>query len=120
MGKVATDGIIDGGLDKLITCVNLTICAGQPISFADITTRKLALEVLTGADFSKAAGDVSGRKAITAAQAAISITASGTADHVVLDDGVSEYEVYTATSQALTSGGTVSTPAFDTEIAAPV
>lgn len=120
MGKVATDGIIDGGLDKIATCVNLTVCAGQPISFADITTKKLATVVVNGADFTKANGDTSGRKVTVASQSSVSITATGTADHVVIDDGVSEYEVTTATSQALTSGGTVTTAAFDIEIADPV
>lgn len=119
MAKVATDGIIDGGLDKVATCVNLTVCSGQPVSFADITTKKLATTTLTGGDFTKANGDISGRKSTVASQAAISITATGTADHVAIDDGVSEYEVMTATSQGLTSGGTVTTASFDIEISDP-
>ncbi|MCK5640876.1 MAG: hypothetical protein KAJ19_08765 [Gammaproteobacteria bacterium] len=119
MGKVATDGIIDGGLDKFGTCVNLTVCAGQPTSYADITTKKLATTTLTGGDFTKANGDVSGRKSTVTAQSSISITATGTADHVAVDDGAGEYEIFTATAQALTSSGTVSTPAFDTEISDP-
>jgi len=120
MAKVATDGIIDGGLDKIAACTKLTVCAGQPTSFADIAVRALATATLTGGSFTKANGDTSGRKITVASQASMSITATGTADHVVIDDGVSEYEVTTATSQALTSGGTVTSPAFDTEIADPV
>jgi len=119
MGKIATNGMIDGGLDKIATCVNLTVCAGQPTSFADIAAKKLATVVIDGTDFTKANGDTSGRKITTSSQSSISITATGTADHVVIDDGVSEYEVTTATAQALTIGGTVTTPAFDIEIADP-
>lgn len=119
MGKVATDGMIDGGLDKIATSVLLTICAGQPTSFADIAARALATVVINSGDFTKANGDTSGRKVTIAAQSTISITASGTADHVAIDDGVSEYEITTATAQALTSGGTVSTPSYDIEISDP-
>ena len=103
----------------MILSTNLTVCAGEPISFADITTKKLATVVIGGGDFSKAAGDASGRKAIVAQQAAISITASGDADHVVIDDGVDDYIVTVCTLQTLTSGGTVTVPTWDIEISDP-
>lgn len=119
MAKLATDNLIDGGLDAIATCVKLTVCAGQPTSFADIAVKELASVVIDGADFTKANGDTSGRKTTIAQQASLSITASGTADHVVIDDGVDDYYVTTATSQALTSGGTVTVGAWDIEFADP-
>lgn len=118
MSKVASDGMIDGGLDKQTSCVTLTVCAGQPTSQADIAARALASVIVDGADFSKANGDTNGRKITTAAQSSISITASGTADHVAVDDGT-DYFVTTCNSQALTSGGTVTVPAWDREISDP-
>ena len=122
MAKLATDGMIDGGLTKYGTGVKLTVCAGQPISFADIATKALAGEVLTAGDFTIANGDTNGRKSTVAAQASLLIDVSGTADHIAIDDGVSEYVITTCTSQALTANGTnvVSVPAFDREIADPV
>jgi len=120
MAKLATDGILDGGLDKIGGCTKLTVCAGQPTNYADIAVRALATATLTGGSFTKANGDTSGRKTTIASQSSMSITGTGTADHVVVDDGTSEYEVTTSTSQALTSGGTVTSPAFDIEIADPV
>jgi len=122
MAKVASNGMIDGGLTKYGTGVNLTICAGQPVSFADIAVKTLASTALVAGDFTIANGNTSGRKSTVAAKSGILITASGTADHVVVDDGVSEYYVTTATAQALTANGsnTVSTPAFDREISDPV
>lgn len=118
MAKKATDGMLDGGLDKIATATTLTVCAGEPISIADITTKKLASVAITGVDFTKANGDTSGRKVTVAQQADISITASGNADHVVIDDGT-DYYVTTCTTQALTSGGTVTVPAWDIEFADP-
>lgn len=118
MAKIETAAMTDGGLTKMGTCVTQTVCAGQPTSFADITTRKLAAVTLAGGDFTLAAGDTSGRKSTVAQKSAISITASGTADHVAIDDGTN-YIVTTCTSQALTSGGTVTIPAWKKEINAP-
>lgn len=120
MAKVATDGIIDGGLDKLILTTNLTVCAGQPVSFADIAVKALATHTLTGGDWTKADGGISGRRATMAQQADFLITTTGTADHVVVDDGVAEYQVTTCSAVALTSGQTVTVNAFDSEIADPI
>jgi hypothetical protein len=118
MAKLATDAMIDGGLDKIATCTTMTVCAGQPTSYADIAVRELASVTIDSGDFTKANGDTNGRKVTVAQQASISITATGTADHVVIDDGT-DYVVTTCTSQGLTSGGTVTVPAHDHEISDP-
>ncbi len=119
MAKDASAGMIDGGLDKIATSVNLTVCSGQPTSFADIAVKKLATATITGADFTKANGDISGRNVTIASQASMAITATGTADHVVIDDGVSEYEITTVTAKALMTGGIVTSPAWKIEISKP-
>ena len=56
MGKKASDGMIDGGLDKQAGCITYTICAGEPVSQADIAVKALASVAVTGADFTKANG----------------------------------------------------------------
>jgi len=118
MGKVATNAIIDGGLDKVATCTTLTVCAGQPTSYADIAVRALASVTIDSGDFTKSDGDTSGRKVTVAQQTDMAIDTSGTADHVAIDDGT-DYVITTATSQALTDTGTVTVPAFDYEISDP-
>jgi hypothetical protein len=119
MAKLATDAMIDGGLDKFATCTKLTVCAGQPTSYADIAARELASVAIDGADFTKANGDTSGRKVTVAQQASLSITSDGTADHIAIDNGVADYVITTCTAQGLTSGGTVTVPAHDHEISDP-
>ena len=119
MGKLVTDGFLDGGIDAIDGSTTLTICAGEPVSIADIAARALASVAIDGADFTKANGDTSGRKVIVAQQSGMSITSSGSADHVVIDNGV-DYYVTTCTLQVLTSGGTVTAPAWDIEFADPV
>lgn len=119
MAKKMTNAVIDGGLDKFGTCTRITVLSGEPASISDITTTyKLASTTLAGGDFTKANGDISGRKSTVAQKSTISITASGTATHVAIDDGT-DYAVTTCTSQALTSGGTVTIPTWKLEIAAP-
>lgn len=120
MGKLMTNGMIDGGLTKYGTCTNMTICAGQPTSYADIAVKALATQTLVGGDFTIANGDTSGRKSTIAAKTGILIDTSGTADHVVVDDGT-DYSVTTCTPQALVANGSnvFATPAFDREIGDP-
>ena len=119
MAKAETSAMTDGGLTKMNTCTRITVLSAQPASITDITTTyNLASTSLTGGDFTLAAGDISGRKSTVAQKSSISITSSGTATHVAIDDGT-DFIVTTCTSQALTSGGTVTIPAWKKEISAP-
>jgi len=93
--------------------------------YAGIAAVELASHAMTegdgGGDYTIADGDSSGRKLTVTAQSGVSVTATGTATHVVLADDVGSELLYvtTCTSQALTSGGSVDVPAFDIEIADP-
>jgi hypothetical protein len=113
---------MDAMLAVIDNADTLTVCSGQPANEAGIAAVTLAAVALTpgagNGDFTLANGDTNGRKLTTAQQTAISITASGDATHVVLDDGTNIY-VTTCTTQTLTSGGTVTVPAWDIEIADP-
>lgn len=111
----------DAALDKIATSVMLRICSGTPATRAAAVTNTLASVALTGADFTKSAGNVDGRKTTVAAKSGVSVTASGTAAHYCLDDGttlLARTEV-DASSPALTSGSTVSIPATAFEVGAP-
>lgn len=119
MAKAASDGYIDGGLDAIALSTILHVCSAQPANFAGIAAVSLADVVIDGGDFTKANGDTSGRKVTIGAQADVPIDNTGTATHVVISDTTDIY-VTTCTSQALTSGGTVTVPAWDIEIADPV
>jgi hypothetical protein len=118
MGKRTDDSVMDAALDKIATCTAMHVCTSEPLTLAEATTTyNLATQVMVGGDYTKANGDVSGRKVTVAAKAGLSITSTGTALHLALTDGVSVLEVTTVTSQLLTSGGTVDVPAWDHEIA---
>lgn len=122
MAKACSDAYMDAMLGLIDNATTLTVCSGQPANQAGIAAVALADVTLTAGagngDYTLANGDTSGRKLTVAQQSAVPIDSSGTATHVVLDDGTNIY-VTTCTSQALTSGGTVTVPAFDIEVADP-
>ncbi len=122
MAKWANDLVMDAALDKISTGTRIDVCSGAsaPADRAAAIAASLATATLSGASFTKADGSSSGRKVTVAQQSAISITASGTATHVAISDGSILLLVTTCTSQALTSGGTVTIPAFANEVADPV
>jgi len=120
MGKLADNSVLDAPAD-VIDQANLQIaCTAEPTSRANAISIGLADAAMTvNTDYTKADGDTSGRKVTVAAKATQAIDASGTATHIALCDGTTLLYVTTCTSQALTSGGTVSFPAWDIEFADP-
>ena len=123
MAKSIHDDILDAAFDELIANGNeINVCSQEPTTYAEAhTTYKLAQHVLAGGDYSKANGDVSGRKVTVAQQADIEVLANGTATHIAITDTINStlLLVTTCTSQVLTDGNTVTIPAFDDEIADP-
>lgn len=126
MAKWASDSVMDAALTYVDDCTLLTVCSAQPTTYAEASsTYKLADVALTAGagngDYTLANGDTNGRKLTVAQQADVDIDASGTATHVALSISGSSTLVYvtTCTSQALTSGGTVTVPAWDIEISDP-
>ena len=119
MVKSVDDTVLDPALAKIATATTLTVCATDPVNYAGIAAVALASVAVTGADFTIANGTVSGRKTTVGEQSAVSITASGDADHTVLDDGTTMLYGTTAPSQALTSGGTVTVASWSVELQDP-
>lgn len=122
MPKFASNDVLDGSLAVASSATRLVAVNGQPASFAAANTGKLAEAILTGGDFTLAAGDVSGRKVTVAAKSGLAVIAAGTADHVALLDLAGSRLLYVTTcpAQALVTGGTVSIAAWSIEIGAPV
>lgn len=125
MAKATPDDVLDTFLDEIALADTLYVCSGQPANFAGIAAVALADVTLTpgdgNGDFAIGNGDTNGRKVAVAQQSAVPIDSSGTANHIVLADAANSRLLYvtTCTAQALTSGGTVTVPAWDVEIADP-
>lgn len=120
MAKATPDAILDAMADAIIAAATtLYVCSGQPANFAGIAAVALADVTIDSGDFTKGNGDTSGRKVTIGAQSAVPIDSSGTANHIAIASGSVLLYVTTCTSQALTSGGTVTVPAWDIEVADP-
>lgn len=121
MAKKADDTFLDQALDDIAANgVTYHINTVEPATRAASISDSLATQALVPGDYTKAAGDTSGRKTTIAQKAGISITATGTATHVAIIDATTRLiYVTTCTSQLLTSGGTVTIPAWDIEIRDP-
>ncbi len=118
MAKAVDDSVLDAALDQIATSTVMHVCSAQPANFAGIAAVSLANVAMAGGDYVKADG-TTGRKVTMAAKSAIPVTANGTANHVALATGTVLKYVTTATAQALTSGNTVSTPAWAVTLADP-
>lgn len=122
MAKSVNDDVLDGAFDVLDQSNLMIACSAEPTTRTEaVTTYALADVAMTvDTDYTKANGDTSGRKVTVAAKSSVTVDTTGTATHVALVDGTRLLYVTTCTSQALTSGNTVSFPAWDVEIADPV
>ena len=140
MAKNVHDNVLDAALNHLKTyAIRLYVLNAEPtgasayanaILAADSSGFKLAEATISSADFTGPAdGDTSGRKIAVNAQSSISIdgiVASDSATHVALvqfhaSSSALQNVLYTTTctSQNLTGGNKVNTPAWDIEIRDP-
>lgn len=123
MGKVVDNSVLDAALDKVATCTNLNLCSAEPANYAAIAGLSLGNYVLTAGDgngdYTIADGDTNGRKLSVLAQTGNNASATGTGNHVVLDDGVTMLYVTTCPAKAVTVSEPFDVSAWDIEIADP-
>jgi hypothetical protein len=100
--------------------VLMTVCNAEPTNYTEASaTYKLADVVIDSADFTGPADDTSGRKITTVQQTDVPVDTTGTATHVAICAAAALILVTTCTLQGLTSGNTVTIPAFKDNIADP-
>jgi len=125
MAKKVDNSVLDAALNEIKTNCNLmTVCSAEPLTFAAANIGGgdfLGDVAMATGDFIISDGDISGRKAAIAAKSSVNVDVTGTASHVALLDTVTSTLLYvtTCTSQALTSGNTITFPTWDIEIADP-
>lgn len=124
MPKFAPDAMMDAAFDFVDQADVMHACStlDSDPTYAEVLAASLADVAMTpNTDFTKANGDVSGRKVTVAAKSGVTVDVSGTYNHVALVtvSGTVLRYVTTGTSQALTAGNTCNFPAWDIEIADP-
>ena len=124
MAKYVLPAVLDTMLEEIAEATTLVVCSTQPTTRAEaVTTYALADVAVTpgsgNGDFTLANGDTSGRKLTVGIQSDVPVDTTGTAQHVALVDATRLLYVTTCTSQAVTSGNTVTIPAWDIEVSNP-
>lgn len=114
--------VLDAALDGVAASNIQHLCSAQPANYAGIAAVSLGSVSMTPvSNYTKAAGDVSGRKVTVAAKSGVSVTTTGTVTHLALaltTDSTLRL-VTTCVSQAVTAGGTVDVPAWQYELQSP-
>lgn len=121
MAKSILAAVLDAALNYIKTnATQMHVNSTQPTTRAEaVTTYNLASVAMATGDYTLANGDTSGRKVTTTAKTGITITTSGTAQHVSHTSATELLLVTTCTSQAINTGGTVDVPAHKYEINNP-
>lgn len=126
MGKSVHNDVLDAALSYISgNADGISVCETEPTSYAEATTNKGGggnkLAATTPSFTGPADGDTSGRKVTSDQKTGVSVDVTGDADHVALTDSGNTKLLYvtTCTQQTLTSGNTVTIPAWDIEIADP-
>lgn len=123
MAKSIHDDVMDGALSYLAeNAGHIWVCTTAAITtYADVSSANLTSgAAMTSTNFTIGNGDASGRKAAISQFSSLSVSTSGTAGQIAITSTASELLLLTnCTTQALTSGNTVTIPTFDYEIADP-
>lgn len=124
MAKFASSAFIDGAFNVIkasADTITYTLCSTQPTTRTEaVTTYMLASTTLNKTtEITLANGDTSGRKMTISAKTGVSVTNSGSGQHVAICDATNLIFVTTTTTQAVSAGGTCDIGTWKDEIAAP-
>lgn len=118
MPRFQNDLMLDASLDWLIA--NSTMrwaLSSDEYTVASAAAVKLASATIASAQFTKADGDVSGRKVTCAVVSGVSVATQGSATHYCLTNGSSLFTyLVPASTKLLPAGAVVTFGAFDIEI----
>jgi hypothetical protein len=112
---------MDALLDKISNdATTLHVCSGNPTTRAAAIAASLGSVAIDETDFTKADGDVSGRKATCAQQSIGAASASGTAHCIAVIDASALLKVQDLSAdQGITSGNPITVAAHDHEVRDP-
>ena len=118
MAKYINSAAQDAYLAYVSASTRMTFCSAQPANFAGIAA--VALASVTPTFTGPSVGSPTGRQISVGATTGVAVTATGTVLVAALDDGATLRFVDTVPSQAVTSGGTLSSTAWIINAADPV
>ena len=128
MAKIVDNTVLDAALMKIqgypiaVTPANtqMFVCSTQPTTYAEASTTYMlaAKTAIPSTDYAIADG-TSGRRLTTTQYSGVSITNTGSAQHIAICNASVLLYVTTCTAQTINSGGTVTIPSWYIELADP-
>lgn len=122
MAKFIDNDVFDNGLNHLKNnATEMYLTDTQPADRAAAIAAALASKtgLTSGSYTGPVDGDVSGRKITKNAESGISVGTSGNVNHVTLCSASKILMITTVTTQAVTAGNTINTPAYKFELKDP-
>tara|TARA_Y100000593_G_C4294458_1_gene329894 strand:- start:1375 stop:1755 length:381 start_codon:yes stop_codon:yes gene_type:complete len=125
MAKSIANAVLDAALNHVADNGSVMhVCSQEPTDYTQASsTYKLADVALSvgdgNGDYTVADGDSGGRKLTVAEQSSVTVDTTGTATHIAICSGSALLLVTTCTSQAITSGNTITIPSFNETIGDP-
>ncbi|MEM8499900.1 MAG: hypothetical protein AAF542_17890 [Pseudomonadota bacterium] len=119
MGKKADDSVLDAPLDVIATATHMIALDAEPADRSEAQANALATTTMSAGDFTKANGNVSGRKLIISSKPGVAVAASGNINHIAFITTSKLLYVTTATTKAVVSPGTVDLQSLDIEVRDP-
>lgn len=117
MARFQNDSMLDAALDWLIAQSTARwAISGDAASYASAASLKLASATIASAQFTKADGDVSGRKVTCAVVSGVSVATQGSATHYALVNASVLTYLVPASTKLLPAGSEVTFGAFDIEL----
>lgn len=117
MAKWQIDAMLDAGLAYITgNAIEIYVCNAQPTTYAEASATFALTDVAVPSFTGPANGDGGGRKITVDEEADVDVNTTDDATHVALCSATVLLYVTTCTLQGLTSGNTVTIPAWDIEI----
>lgn len=123
MGKYCSTLVLDAALNYIKNnAAQICACTTQPTSYTQAAyTYVTAKAAISSASFQGPGdGDVSGRKIRFYGESDISVTGSGTIQHIAIVSGSALLYVTTTSDKAVTTGDEIDIPEFNIEFRDPL
>ena len=121
MAKNIHNDVLDAGLNEIINNANqLALCSQEPTNRTEaLVTYRLASVAIDSSDFTLQDRVAGGRRATVAPQADVTVSVTGTGNHIALVDDTRLLFTTTCDAQLVTQNNLLDLPTWDVEFSDP-
>lgn len=121
MAKNIHNDVLDAGLNEIINNANqLALCSQEPTNRTEaLVTYRLASVAIDSSDFTLQDRGSGGRRATVAPQSDVTVSVTGTGNHIALVDDTRLLFTTTCDAQLVTQNNLLDLPTWDVEFSDP-